>query len=140
MGTNIDGVKYFEQDIQLMGDLGLDGIFKNRIMTFGAAEKDITSSDYKLVYPILFPGTNTMIPTTIKLLANNSKTSPYSIKIFDSTNRNDIAEVTGLTNDALAIIDLGAISNLSTDEAIWELQAKIDTNGSRIFIAGLSIY
>jgi len=44
------------------------------------------------------------------------------IRIFDVTNANTIAELTGFTDTIPTINDLGSISNLPSGEALFELQ------------------
>jgi len=48
------------------------------------------------------------------------------VKIFDLTNGNDIAESAFFNNTVEAVIDLGVISNLPNDAAVFEMQMRHD--------------
>jgi len=48
----------------------------------------------------------------------------YSVRLYDSTNEAIIAEATGLTNLLEGIVDLGTISDVPDEEAIFEIHAK----------------
>ena len=70
-------------------------------------------------------------PTVIEVLANGSSSSPaHSIRIYDITNAQVIAEVTGRTSTVRSIIDMGTISNLPASPAEFQVQAKRDAGGS----------
>lgn len=74
---------------------------------------------------VIFPGTDVSIPTALRITAlRNSGGNGYDLRVYDLTNAMVIAEISGLTNGAMVIHDLGAISNLSSTEAIWELQSR----------------
>lgn len=55
-----------------------------------------------------------------------------SVRVFDLTNANTIAEVSNIGLTTPSIVDLGTISNLPTTEAIFEVQILRDNNPSRI--------
>ncbi len=52
-------------------------------------------------------------------------TSTSSIRVRDVTNNQTICELTGIGSEGKIRKDLGAISNVPTDEAVFELQCKV---------------
>ena len=70
-------------------------------------------------------------PSKITYVGNGSDGSPaHSVRIYDITNAQVIAEMTGSVNAVRGIIDMGAIANVPSTGAIWEVQAKRDGAGS----------
>jgi hypothetical protein len=53
-----------------------------------------------------------------------------NIRVFDATNVATIAELTGITDPTFTFRDLGAITNVTTTPAIWEIQLRA-TGGGR---------
>lgn len=66
-------------------------------------------------------------PVSIKLLKYVDDATAHSIRIYDVTNGNVIAEQTGLSYSGWIILDMGTLSNVPSGEAIWEFQAKRDS-------------
>jgi hypothetical protein len=100
------------------------------------------SSTYEKVGNIIFGGTDQWgYVTKIRAAAyKESAATDYAIRIYDVTNSLTIAEATGLTNNSTEIIDLGVISNLPTDAALWEVQVKRTASGNRkMFLDALSV-
>jgi hypothetical protein len=84
-----------------------------------------SSASYTSFAQLIFRGTATLgNPTAIKLVAWVSANA-YDVRVVDITNALTIAEKIGSTNTASAIINLGTLSNLSSGEAIWDLQARV---------------
>lgn len=88
---------------------------------------------------IIFPGTAQVgDPVSVKAL---SKAYPYAgsigggcIRIYDATNQKEICEVSGIIGDTPHLVDLGELSNLSTQAAVWELQLKsVVTSGTYFY-------
>jgi hypothetical protein len=102
------------------------------------------SATYERRSAVIFPGTS-VIPSISKinaLVRRNGNATSASIRIYDSTNANVIAELTGVTTlDENQISDLGTISNLPSGEAVFEIQLLVVINnpGSRAFCAGIEI-
>lgn len=68
---------------------------------------------------------------SIYVIAGASSGSPaHSVRIYDATNAQVIAEITGATTVAQALESLGAIANLPTGAAIFDIQAKRDAAGA----------
>jgi hypothetical protein len=66
-------------------------------------------------------------PIAFRLLKYVDDSTLHSIRIYDVTNGNVIAEQTGLSYTGWIILDMGTLSNIPSGEAIWELQAKRDS-------------
>lgn len=103
-----------------------------------------TSDTYERVSAFPFPGT-TVIPSLSKinaLLRRNGAATSASLRIYDATNAQVIAEVTGVTTlDETVISDLGPINNLPVGEATFEIQMlRVGMGGGpRAFCAGIEI-
>lgn len=103
---------------------------------------DMNDSSYIQVGPIFrFPGTNNVDgPSAIHIVGKkDSNPTSYDVKIVDLTNTQIIAEITGVTNTAFAIVDLGTISNVSATEAQWRLEARRNGSPGSVQIEGLTI-
>jgi len=99
---------------------------KQKALHFGFEELDSSATTWTKHGSIIFPGT-TKMGTPTKIYGNAYKESnptSYNLRIQDITNGQTIASVTGLTNTTEAIQDLGALSNLPTGQARWELQVQ----------------
>lgn len=105
----------------------------------------ITASlSYQVAPPrFIYGGTDseldiTKVEVILYLEQNNVK---GSVRLYDLTNANVIAEVTNVGITTPSIIDLGIISNLPTSEAIFEIQVKRETANpaKNIFIDSASI-
>jgi hypothetical protein len=65
------------------------------------------------------------IPKKIRaLVGKESSGLELSVRIYDTTNVKTIAECSGCSEDYPSFTDLGDISNVSVDGAMWELQIK----------------
>jgi len=91
---------------------------------------------------ILWGGSNDVgQPASIRVMIKGGG-SPvtFSVRIYDFTNGNIIAERNGMTNITKGVYDIGTISNISQTEAIWEIQTLSDVNPKQeIHLYGLSI-
>lgn len=84
---------------------------------------ETNSTSYSVVSRLIFCGTNDIgTPTEIKALLEMNNTTDISCRIYDVTNAQTVVESTNLTTNTPTIVNLGAISNISTGEAIWEVQ------------------
>jgi len=73
----------------------------------------------------LFGGTDsvgTLIAVSTVSHQNGGGGRSHALRVYDADNGLVIATVTGLTNTTPAQVDLGAISNLPTASAVWEIQ------------------
>lgn len=85
-----------------------------------------SSSVYVVRAYIIYRGSNNIgIINKIKALAwVKDGAKPGDIKIYDVTNGNTIVEFTGIANELPAIIDLGTLSNMPVDEAVFEVHLR----------------
>lgn len=96
------------------------------VQTIPLCENKKISTSWTKLGSILFPGTVYNTITAIKILSyQESQLTNHKIRIYDITNNTIIAEGT-FTNEILAINDLGTISNIPNDVAIFEIQGKGD--------------
>lgn len=94
-------------------------------ISIGMNECSTESTDYVVLYTYIFPGEDEVGNVTeIKAVGRiDSGATNYSVKFVDITNVAVISETT-FTNTVDQIITLTTPSNISTTEAIWELQLK----------------
>jgi len=119
-------------------------VTKHTIISFAVdanpyiGRKNLTST-YEFIAPFPFPGTtNFGTPTKIKIISKGDSIEEIDIKIEDSTHSLTIVEKTGLIHTVFTITDLGTLSNLPTDEAIFEIQAK-STIGEDLHLGALIV-
>ena len=82
---------------------------------------------YEVVHVFVFHGSSVIgEPKSIKVLGGlaDSKEEGISVRIYDVTNANLIAELVEAEDDWPAVLDLGQISNVPDGESVWELQVK----------------
>jgi hypothetical protein len=98
------------------------------------------SITYERVAAFPFPGTAvTSVSKINSLLRRNGAATSVSMRIYDITNAQVIAEITGVTTlDETVISDLGTISNLPAGEATFEIQLlSTGGGGAKAFLSGL---
>lgn len=105
-------------------------------LSFGGNQAEFVqtnSTTYNRVAAFIFPGTN-LLGSISQVSANfwrNATATSVDIRLYDATNAQQICEVTGVTSlSDLNIIDMGAIANLPTSEALIEVQIAC-TGGGR---------
>lgn len=95
--------------------------------TFKSVITDSSSTNSETYFTIMYftvPGENVNKIQSIKILSKKKgNLTSYSVRIYDATNNNVIVENT-FTNNSILINDIGILSNLPTNEAIVEVQAK----------------
>ena len=103
--------------------------------------REESNAAYTLHCTIPFQGTSILTPSSIKVLALITGTGGVggSIRIFDRTNANTIAEKAGILNSTLTLIDLGSLSNLSSGFALWELQMLINPSSGKLQASYLEV-
>ena len=109
-------------------------------ISYPAATMNTTYSD---MFQFIWPGTANKSPImaayVIASVQAGTATS-YSVRIFDKTNNQQIAELTGSNNTADAILNLGAISNLPVNQAILAVQAlRVDGAGESVSVTALQL-
>lgn len=102
-----------------------------------------TSTSYVQAGVFRFGGTTALgTPTNIRAIgAKDASPTSWDVRIFDLTNALEIAEATGNTGTVAELVDMGALSNLSAGEAMWEVQLKRTggTGGSEIHVHSISV-
>ena len=84
-----------------------------------------TQTSYAIVAEVIFGGTTALgTPTEIKALLEMSGATNIDIRIYDVTNALVIVEKLANVVPTATIVNLGALSNLSTGEAIWEVHLR----------------
>jgi len=107
-------------------------------------QNNSNSTTYATLGSFIFPGSAiTGALTEINaLVRRNAAATSVSLRIYDVTNAQVIAELTGITNlDDDVISDLGVISNLPVGEAKFDIQGlRVSVGGgARVFFNGLEI-
>ena len=94
---------------------------------------------YNILARVIFQGTNVSgAPTALKVVsATDNSSGIYGTKITREDTGAVIAEITGQTNTSFQVKDLGAISNLPTDEVVFEIQAKVNKKPYEVQISSL---
>lgn len=107
-----------------------------------SAQCSSKSTTYTAMRRFSFRGTtNTGAPTTIKAVCYISESSYTGrIRIQDVTNSLTICESAPFNNTINQIINLGTISDLSSDESIWEVQIKSSSSSSTTNMNSVNIY
>jgi len=151
-GDNVDII--FDAALSAGEHTTLDGIISSHdsneikgkyIFYIITPKKDsIKTSSYTNTVLFKYDGSNNVGTINyIEIIAYmDSGITSYSARVYDKTNNQVIAEATGLTNTVEAINDLGTISNVPTDQAIFELQMKrVGGSGNKnVYIESISIY
>lgn len=89
---------------------------------------DITDTTYHTVMVFNYLGSDSQTPTHIKVVSEmDDGGTSYDIRIMDVTNNNAVC-TSNFTNTLAQVNDLGTLSNLPTNAAIFEVQIKV--NGS----------
>jgi len=77
--------------------------------------------------------------TKIYATVSQANGATTSIRIYDVTNALVIAELTGFNDTTTTIKDLGAISNLPSGQAIFEIQAKTSNASKAVLVSSVQI-
>ncbi|MHA1754540.1 MAG: hypothetical protein ACTSYR_03375, partial [Candidatus Odinarchaeia archaeon] len=118
------------------GDITVDilgassgGEGNNTTISFGDHTGAFLLSDksvYEVRANIIYRGSNNIgIINKIKAIAwVKQSEKPGDILIYDVTNGNIIVEKNGINGEVSEIIDLGTLSNIPTEEAVFEIQLR----------------
>lgn len=86
---------------------------------------EFDQSTFETLGYIVFRGTSTMgVPTNIKAVLYSDGGDALSVRVRDITNGNIVATKHGIANTSSGIIDLGTLSNLPGDEALFAIQGR----------------
>lgn len=106
--------------------------------TLGIAASTASTSYTKLGGAFIYPGTSVEVLRKVKAVAYANNANGGQIRVYDATNAQVIAESGTITSLTPAIVDLGAISNLPSGEAIFEVQAKRNSPAT-LYVESLSL-
>jgi len=91
-------------------------------------ETSTPDTTFDVVYTHIFEGSDFISGGSVSKLQvvsrMDSGLTNYSVRIIDTTNANVIASGT-FTNTSDSINNLGTVSNISINQAIWEIQMKV---------------
>lgn len=132
-------VKFFNGSI--WGDVptsAVDLVSREMKFSYANGAATVAASGYTALARFDFPGSTAVgTPASIKVIAFTSSTD-FDLRIQDITNATTIAEVIDQVNPDPSIIDMGALSNVDTSPAIWEIQ-MLRTGGGTAELNAASI-
>tara|TARA_R100001163_G_C4979748_1_gene136337 strand:- start:52 stop:663 length:612 start_codon:yes stop_codon:yes gene_type:complete len=103
-------------------------ILKDKFISYTFSRNMTTGSSYTRLGTFKFDGSSSariIDVNYIEILAKKENGSPdYDIRVYDATNNKKICEVKNLSNTGDQVIDMGAITNLPINPAIFEVQAR----------------
>lgn len=154
VANKLDDVKiFFESALTLVQKIALDGLVSSHIpdnsvpkikfFTIDPKKDGTRSKNFSKIGAFKYNGSKQMgIINYIEVLSfMQSDATSYSVRVLDKTNNKIVAEKNGLINTIEQIIDLGTISNIPEQQAIFELQAKITSNSRKfVYIDSLNFY
>lgn len=104
----------------------------------------VRTTGYKSTGAFKFAGSNVVGNVDyIEVIAYMDEAcTSYSVRVYDQTNGNVLAEATDLTNTAQSIQDLGDVSNIPSSSAVLEVQLKRvgGTYENNIYLDSVLIY
>ena len=154
IGTNLR--LYFSDTLTSGEQTTLDGILsahtpsttpvKNNYFNYYLNQTKQVIGSYQKFAAFKFEGTSSEAIQGVSAIEVLSSTegSDYDVRIVDVTNNNVICEITGLSgNDDLDVInDMGTLSNMPSNEAVFEVQVRKNGGGknTNVTISQLTIY
>lgn len=103
-----------------------------------------TSTTYVVLGSFIYRGTliDNIITAILAIVNTNSTTSTGQLRVFNFTNNTVIAEsaIFGPTNGTQIAINLGAISNLPTGQAIFQIQLRRASASDSAGIVTVQVY
>ena len=91
-----------------------------------------------LAQSILFEGSNNIgVPLSINFVASVGNSGSGIISIVNNSNATQICEIS-ITSSNISIYDMGILSNISTDQEIWDIYIS-EGNSNRIRIYSMSV-
>lgn len=102
-------------------------------------KKNTTS--YNIVSRFIYAGeSNLGVASSIKVVGEVIGSGQASIKLTNITTGDIICEKTNIIQSGIQIIDLGSISNLPNQSAVFELSTKTTVKNTSINISGIHIF
>lgn len=99
---------------------------RNGIYDYTFTKLDTEEATYVVGGVIPYPGSDAVgVPIKISVVCGKKGGgTTYSVRVFDKTNALVIAQQLNESDTYPILKDLGTISNVSEDPAIWEVQVK----------------
>jgi hypothetical protein len=98
-----------------------------------------TAVAYETIGYFEWPGTNIVDALSqLRVIVSLGGGTSMSVRVYDSTNIQTIAELTGITDTTFTTRDLGTLSNLSATDAVWEIQILAVGGGRKARLATLT--
>jgi hypothetical protein len=99
------------------------GSSRDTVLTFNKDSDKL--SVYKTVGAWPHPGSlKSGVPSRVVVIAGVETAPTMDVRIYDVKNALVVAEAQGVSASYPELVDLGAISNVSTGPTIWELQYR----------------
>jgi hypothetical protein len=80
-------------------------------------------------------------PTAVKFVVGNKGSATLDVRLYDVTNANVIAEVTGASGEGPLIVTDSTLASLPTGEAVFEVHLRSATGGGsshvRVYAVGV---
>jgi len=138
--------QYVDSEIAaISGSTGSTGTLEYSFSSHNKEGVYHNKTSYKSLAKFLFPGSNSLgSVSTIKAVVKTLRSKTFSgkcsgyIRIYDVTNAKVICEK-GYSTTYAHILNLGVLSNIPTEEAVWELQLKSSQNQKKNYCYALSI-
>jgi len=108
--------------------------------SFGSNETNrsqVKGTTYKSLRQFIFPGTTLLdiAPQAFRIVCSVDNPAEGSIRLYDITNNNTIAEITGISGENDQIVFDSSLTNIPIGESILEIQAKTNKPGKQIYIS-----
>lgn len=145
-------------DIDIIFDTALDGgeqtalnvLVLNHVPTTNIGRQvtgislftqQVTESTYQTLGSFYYPGKSLLKKiTNVKLIGYMEESGvSFDVRLFDSTNTKVIAG-NNFSDVEENISDLGSVSNVPTDQAVFEVQAKTNGSDTVAYVKNVSIY
>lgn len=106
------------------------------------SKHETMSGTYEVAHTFPFQGSDNVGPmVSAKVVGGKIDSEPtYDIRLYDATNAKVIAEAAGGSSSYPEILDLGAIANVPTEAAVFEVQIRRASGPSGKRVAVASIY
>lgn len=115
----------------------------SRTLNFAVSNKPVIYTEYTHVSSIIYEGSNNtgvFSEFRISSFKNSSSSYTYSVRVWDSINKQVICEIIGLNNQDYAVNSTTVINNLPTTKTILECHCKLSTdNGFGIIVNSVGL-
>jgi len=87
---------------------------------------------------IRFAGTNKRTPSSIKIIAEVDAGTTANFRIRNAAAQ-VVVELTGISNSAWAILDVGSIANLNATDVIWTIEVSTSAANKNVRVSSMDI-